>query len=263
MKDLEKRVSIIEDKLGIVNGTPKLEVGKWYKVIKQNGGKPLLALFSGTETRSNCGFDFLGRWQEDLTLYNSCLGDDTFKATAKEVVEALINEAKRRYNNGDKVSLIDGNLGGNHGNEIYLKDFSYESGNQLYCDGNLLIFDDGVWAEVIEQQYDKFAELKEADRNGCVIECRANKAGSQWVLKTHEMFVDCFEYRIKPEEKQKTKFHELAYELGITEDYKVDKFVEALTKLSYESGLTLEQDIQQLKEKYKQYKFTITIEDNI
>lgn len=68
---------------------------------------------------------------------------------------------------------------------------------------------------------------------------------------------------IENEEKQKTKFHELSYKLGIADDYKVDKFVEALTKLSYESGLTLEQDIQQLKDKYKQYKFTITIEDNI
>lgn len=55
------------------------------------------------------------------------------------------------------------------------------------------------------KEVDKFAELKEAESKGKVLECKANGFGdSRWILKTHKGFVDkLFEYRIKPEDPVK------------------------------------------------------------
>lgn len=230
MNDLEKRLSIIEEKLGIVKETPKLEVGKWYVFTGHNvRSKPLMSI--KRIDNNNCffyGFDFQGKFTDSDNYSLDELDRGYREATNQEVGEALVREAKRRYKVGDKVCLIRRNVGGKYKNEIHLTDFSYETDNQLYCDGNLLIFDDGNWAEVIEQPTDKFAELKEAHRKGAVIQYK------NWTTK---YFLDCpdnlpkwnesTEYRIKPKQP------------------------------------TLEQDIQNLKDKYKQYKFTITIEDNI
>lgn len=87
------------------------------------------------------------------------------------------------------------------------------------------LFNNGDWK--VYEPTDKFADLKEAERNGYVIECRIKKTPYVWVEKTHKDFFDSFDYRIKTQQP------------------------------------TLEQGIQQLKDKYKQYRFTITIEDNI
>lgn len=233
MKDLEKRVSIIEEKLGIVyleNQFEKKE-GKWYKASYKSKYLVYAEKLSGNDVLKGYGFCDSGNWNVFTGSYASIL--KTVEATHQEVEEALIAEAKRRYKVGDKVCLIRRNVGGKYKNEIHLTDFSYETDNQLYCDGNLLIFDDGVWAEVIEQQSDKFAELKEAHRKGAVIQWRREIDGDPiWKdcnEKDSPMWCEFNEYRIKPTQQTSS----------------------------------LEQDIQQLKDKYKQYKFTITIEDNI
>jgi hypothetical protein len=64
----------------------------------------------------------------------------------------LIEEAKKRYSIGTKVKAIGSNRGGDFGYEVRFTKYEYFSGrNQLYVDGNLLIYQNGVWAEICEK----------------------------------------------------------------------------------------------------------------
>lgn len=54
------------------------------------------------------------------------------------------------------------------------------------------------------KKFDKFAELKEAHKNGKSIECRLRYSDCTWIEKTHQGFLNKFEYRIKPEEPVKS-----------------------------------------------------------
>jgi hypothetical protein len=60
----------------------------------------------------------------------------------------LIEEAKRRYPIGCKVKLFNSNIGGKYKNEVRFSSFEF-LGNQLYIDGNLLIYENGKWAEIL------------------------------------------------------------------------------------------------------------------
>lgn len=95
----------------------------------------------------------------------------------------------------------------------------------LVCKANIF-FNSGAWK--VYEPTEKFAELKEAHRNGAVIEYKSHLTGNWLTCKYKPNWSENNEYRIKPTQES-----------------------------------SLEQDIQQLKDKYKQYKFTITIEDNI
>lgn len=55
-----------------------------------------------------------------------------------------------------------------------------------------------------EQPFDKFAELKEAHRNGAVIQCKpkCTMNYSCWVDEHNPKWNPKFEYRIKPEEEE-------------------------------------------------------------
>lgn len=59
---------------------------------------------------------------------------------------------------------------------------------------------DGKWAEIIE--VDRFAELKEAHKNGAVIQFKSKRPPYEWedVAYNDPCWQDKYEYRIKPEE---------------------------------------------------------------
>jgi len=181
---------------------PKHQIGKWYK-------HKFGILFCVTSTNDNgvlygYGFDKRGSWfsfiDESSTKYacNDVAKEYTDEATAQEVEKALIEEAKRRYKVGDRLSKIrDDHADDNRFFE--LDSFSLEN-NCLYFNSkkspfySYCIFQDGQWATIIEQ--DNFAELKEAHRNGAVIQL---KMGNRW-FDCDPVWTPIFTYRIKPEE---------------------------------------------------------------
>ena len=65
--------------------------------------------------------------------------------------EELLTEAKCRYPVGCKIKLIGRNIGGDFKNEVRFTKyqiFDFSEGKQLFVDGNLLLFHEGVWAEI-------------------------------------------------------------------------------------------------------------------
>lgn len=74
------------------------------------------------------------------------------KATKEEIKNyennLILEEAKKRYPLGTKVKLIPYNNGGNFGNEVRFTNHKF-LGDQLYVDGNLLIYENGKWAEIL------------------------------------------------------------------------------------------------------------------
>ena len=65
--------------------------------------------------------------------------------------EELLTEAKCRYPVGCKIKLIRYNIGGDFKNEVRFTKyqiFDFSEGKQLFVDGNLLLFHEGVWAEI-------------------------------------------------------------------------------------------------------------------
>ncbi len=122
----------------------KLEVGKWYK---SNKGSICFNLED-----SYYGFDFVGDWR-DITYFK--IGQDKSEwelATEEEVREALINEAKKRGFNTIGNLKIKNTFGGiSNGFLTITNDFYYDyKGNTLSLDG-AIIFNNGVWAEIIEE----------------------------------------------------------------------------------------------------------------
>ena len=122
----------------------KLEVGRWYK-------SELGSICFNLED-SYYGFDCVGYWR-DITYFK--IGEDIYEwelATEEEVSEALINEAKKRgFNNiGDlKIKNTVGSI--SNGFVTITNDFYYEyESNTLRLDG-AIIFNNGKWAEIIEE----------------------------------------------------------------------------------------------------------------
>lgn len=127
------------------------------------------------------------------------------EATPKEVKKALIIEAKRRgfmkgcvSNNGNLFSReVE-----NHTLEV---DAEFEYNSKLNTlrlvidpDTTRLIFKNGQWTDVLKQEVevDKFADLKEAFKNGAEIEYYSKRLNS-WI-PTPPSWDSKLEYRIKP-----------------------------------------------------------------
>lgn len=67
--------------------------------------------------------------------------------------QRILNEAKVKYPVGSKVKLMRLNIGGDFGNEVRWSQFNfYERPLQLYVDNNLLIHEEGQWAEIIPNE---------------------------------------------------------------------------------------------------------------
>lgn len=190
------------EEIALLETKPKeLEIGKWYKKVNKKGE---VFIFNHQKNGKSYGW-FKGRWVDNDWL-TDCFFDYILLDT-KEVESALIEDAKRRYRVGDKLIKLSCHEDNSIGNRLFNHKLSYQSSNNtLWIDDDKgyysCIFHNGKWAKVI----DKFAELKEAESKGKVLECKAIGFGdSRWILKTHKDFVDkLFEYRIKPEDPVKT-----------------------------------------------------------
>lgn len=187
---------------------PVYELNRWYK--HPNG----LLYFINNECEYGhlygYGFDNDGGWSvrnDDnafFCAFNSVAKKEITEATPKEVEKAMIEEAKKRYNAGDVIKCLDGVE-----SEVNGTDFVFNN-NSLFSNGERInwgdwfntsakVFENGQWATIIEQ--DKFSELKEAHRNGAVIECK--QVTGEWFIIENPQWNDYAEYRIKPEEKPK------------------------------------------------------------
>ena len=124
----------------------KLEVGKWYRLRN----KAFNWLMCYTENRYGCyGFNSENLYSNEYVMYDY---NDWKLATEEEVREAIINEAiKRGFKNiGDlKIKNTYGDI--RNGYRTINNDFYYDYiSNTLNLDG-VIIFKDGIWAEIIEQ----------------------------------------------------------------------------------------------------------------
>lgn len=195
---------------------PSFEMtGKWWWVEhsdKEKYPKLALAYCNTTEgnSKGNYGFSHIWDWidgeERGYGFYAAIQYPKKLvrEALKEEMYIELTKEAKRR-------GLIEG---------VRIKspwieagESEYRLGSDYKWDGQRLlsngpevytIMRDGIWAEPIheEPEQDKFAELKEAHRNGAVIQCRI-PSNIFWLDDEPPSWSDDFEYRIKPEEKPK------------------------------------------------------------
>lgn len=269
---------------------PQLQVGRWY--WKTCGKWRILFCYQGGNYENNFGFYGDGNWCIRIGNVNN---NTSVLASHGDVETALVKEAKRRgliegatvkyqYNNTFK------NINGSY---VY-------RGNKLAY-GGCIIFKNGKWEEVIEQSTDKFAELKEAHKNGAVIQRATTHT---WVDDLNPTWDSYHEYSIKPEENPKVgdvvkawcrseehyvvgnltdikKEYENKYGvhiLGVSDIRNTIYYANARTLTKQESIellfgkenewnqtdlQTITEDIDTLKNKYPQYRFTITVEDNV
>ena len=125
----------------------KLEVGKWYRLRN----KAFNWLMCYTENRNVCyGFNSENLYSNEYVMYDY---NDWKLATEEEVREALINEAKKRgFNNIGNLKIKNTFGGISNGFVTLTNNFYYDyKGNTLRLDG-ALIFNNGVWAEIIEEK---------------------------------------------------------------------------------------------------------------
>lgn len=187
---------------------PELEVGKWYKGTVDFESLIFITEIENVDSYNRIhGYGFIsGEWNYLSHLFSNTEHEESLvEATPQEVGEALIKEAKRRgYKSG--VTCIFGDVKEKRTISSDLIQYtSWSSPDGLdkgIVIGNDIIFTEraGEWAEIIE--LDKFAELKEAHRNGAVIEYRHTDKNRWEEIDTPVWNPNC-QYRIKPEEEPK------------------------------------------------------------
>jgi len=129
----------------------ELEVGKWAKDPTTGESKFLFYIedideSGGLNPIFSYGFNLHGNWSG-----KACRSRDILKwreATHEEVSAALIEEAKRR---GYKEGVVVSELGFTKSGAIEANGFNFESDLNMLLLGNSVIFDNGQWAEIVEQ----------------------------------------------------------------------------------------------------------------
>lgn len=124
----------------------KLTKGKWYKNLTHEGSYFLFDGIGNSNYRG-CGVDYMGNWHDSIN-WGWGLDDFYREATQQEVEEILIKEARNRgYKGGQLIkSFIYGKSRLREEGEGFRFDKYY---NRLWYNDNI-IFQGGVWAEVIE-----------------------------------------------------------------------------------------------------------------
>ena len=190
-----------EEEKALLDPKKELAIGKWYKT------KSVTSIFFLTEIqgdyRKNKGYGLLNNNEWFDNRNSACfMGrandlDNFTEANPKEVEQALIEEAKRRYNVGDKLSKVrddhaddnrffESHSFGLENNCLYFD--STNGSNYSYC-----IFDNGQWATIIKQ--DKLSNLKEAYNNGYCVEFYDVKA-DKWKRHEHPCWNTNLQWRI-------------------------------------------------------------------
>lgn len=137
---------------------PVIEVGLWWKFEEREYSefKKLLIFVTGFHNNGKpkgYGFNVYGNWIEDDDNYWCVDGLKPIKATPKEVEQRLIEEAKSKgLSQGNSIISTSGEVFRN-----ILGCWAYNSErNKLYY-GGAEIFDNGKWAEIIDEK----AEIRE------------------------------------------------------------------------------------------------------
>lgn len=145
----------------------ELEVGKWYKYSDSEGH-----LFCITKVETDgvevYGFNSWGNWIDE-GMYSS---KNLIPATDQEVNDALIKEAKNRgFKEGVIVDKSNLNHFVNNNPHVLHREYSdlfeYRAAGKnyrdvLFCCGTC-IFEDGKWAEIIEEKKERTIEQIEKE----------------------------------------------------------------------------------------------------
>ncbi len=131
----------------------ELESGKWYKIRKNS---PVIFFIASIMNEKIYGFgiNYKNEWFNNFYDKNfiGCIINSKIyvEATDKEVEEALIKEAKRRYQAHQKIKYLDEE---NKIDDLFGWDLSYAN-NQLGASGKNvhLLFKDGLWADIIKEE---------------------------------------------------------------------------------------------------------------
>lgn len=163
-EQLEQLKNLNDSKVNEILGITTLEEGKWYKGAFI--GNEWLLIYNDGKNAS--GF-WNGEYRENLFSFPSdgFIANNSAPATKEEVKEALIKEAKLRgFKNIGDLSLIlpDGRnfkKGYFHTNNNMF--YFREGNNTLRLDG-VDIFNNGKWAEIIDDKSDIKNEIKQIEQ---------------------------------------------------------------------------------------------------
>lgn len=197
--EIVQRLEAIEKHIGIATEETKLEVGTWYKYPNIQNWKIQITeihTYSVSAHGFNCAMDWMvdGKWEFESDHLHKLV-----KCTPKEIETSLEIEAKTRYKVGDQVKCLLSNMCAELTGCPYVYSSSHvHAKTNCLASGYIQLYHNGKWAEIIE--VDKFAELKEAYKNGAVIQRHRTHA---WVDDFSPSWESYHEYRIKPEEKPK------------------------------------------------------------
>jgi len=133
---------------------PKLEVGRWYKVFRDEIETPSLVVFSGHNVPTY-GFTHISRsWTESYGCNNTFRNPDYrySPATPQEVEEALIKEAKKRgFKEGVTFRPLYSDSSEYYSDFVLGENLYYDSKeNSIHHHGGARIFVNGKWATIIE-----------------------------------------------------------------------------------------------------------------
>lgn len=134
----------------------ELECGRWYK----NKNIPGTLINCQTFNENvKCGYGVhLDTWSESWGLLNY---NDYIPATEKEVEEALVKEAiKRGYENGNYKCLTIGNTYVHSDNYEYCSDENKLFSGWNKDDRRNMVFNNGIWAEILNTYTIQEAEEK-------------------------------------------------------------------------------------------------------
>jgi hypothetical protein len=144
----EERIEKLERELAELKKElkPEFEVG-WYKNTARDN-KDIL-IYWNEHKKSLYGFDINGDWFDDEEYGFHEYYD--IPATDKEVKEALIEEAKRRgFKEGVTVNEVGDRCNGNM--TIIGNEYDLFSRNKKLMVGDGIVFNNGKWADIIENK---------------------------------------------------------------------------------------------------------------
>jgi len=202
-KDLKAIYKQAKEKLKALEVAPQveLEVGKWYWI------EEVIICITRLRFYDVFGYGLNTKIKHWIAENNDpwTIAQIKREATPQEVEKALIEEAKRRYKVGCSIKPLVPSVNQWTHLEIKSDCTTYDIPNNRLFYGGWLVFNKGQWATIIEQ--DKFAELKEAHRNGAVIESMPKNWIGDWNIATNPIWDgDNYENRIKPDFEVGTKF---------------------------------------------------------
>lgn len=198
----EEEKQLLNPKKGLTRSDYKDKT--WYK-RSDNG----CLFFLDKSKDSHFGFSINSQWWlEDIEWFSFFTHNDfnipnTWKeATPQEVEKALIGEAKRRYKIGDAVTQLDeANIGNypyaENGSNFKIRDIDEpllqidDEGTFFYL-GNLMVFKNGRWAEIVEHA----EEVVDKPKVGDVVKAWNGDAYNYFVGIVHEV-TDWGDFKIK------------------------------------------------------------------